>query len=182
MCGIAGIIGDRRVNSDAVEHMNTLQEHRGPDDSGIWKSANGSVVLGHQRLSIIDISTAGHQPMEIGSQVITYNGEIYNFSKLRKQLSSLGSRFKSNSDTEVILEAYKKWGIDCLLYLEGMFSFVIFDKKKDQILAVRDRLGIKPLHYTILKDKILISSEVKSIIFMHYYGLIETVKKKFRMY
>ena len=164
MCGIAGIIGNRRVNSDAVEHMNTLQEHRGPDDSGIWKSADGSVVLGHQRLSIIDTSTAGHQPMEIGSQVITYNGEIYNYLEIGAELKAAGVELATSSDTEVLLKAYQTWGEDILDKLNGMFAFAIYDANQHRLFCARDRFGEKPLLFYSSGDCFTFASEYKALL------------------
>ena len=112
MCGIAGIISRRPVNSDAIVAMAEVQEHRGPDGSGVWVSPGGKVGLGHRRLAIIDLSHRAAQPMVDGSgrYVITYNGEIYNYIEIREELKQLGVSFRSDSDTEVILEAYKHWG------------------------------------------------------------------------
>src|SRR5262245_22504001 len=141
MCGICGIVGF--AETGVIERMTRSLAHRGPDDSGI-KSFD-YIALGHTRLSILDLSALGHQPMADaeGRFWITYNGEIYNYREVRRELSSKGHRFKSNSDTEVIVCAYKQWGAECLERLNGMFAFAVWDKQTKQLFAARDRLGIK---------------------------------------
>ena len=131
MCGIAGIVATRPVNPQAVERMNVLQEHRGPDDSGLWSSEDKNIILGHRRLSIIDTSSAGHQPMTSGAQVITYNGEIYNYLEIAKKLKVLGVKLNSASDTEVLLQLYIKEGPDFLQKLNGFFAFCIYDNENE---------------------------------------------------
>lgn len=152
MCGIAGIIG----NEPAQRIGNMLQslEHRGRDDEGVWTSnvldeAGWRVCLGHRRLSIIDTSSAGHQPMVSpdGRFVLTLNGEIYNYRELRGQLESRGHTFRTQTDTEVLLAAWAEWGTDCLVRLNGMFAFAIWDDHERALTLVRDRVGIKPLYY-----------------------------------
>src|SRR6185295_10257580 len=150
MCGIIGIanrasIPDRRwvdVGRDAMRH-------RGPDDVGSWWSADGCVGLEFRRLAIIDLSPAGHQPMEDASSdlCIVFNGEIYNFADLRRNLVARGHAFRSQSDTEVILAAYREWGTDCLAHLNGMFAFALYDGRQRQLFMARDRAGEKPLFY-----------------------------------
>ena len=153
MCGISGIIS--KVNAQISEHelhrMNDLISHRGPDGEGYYYGAN--FAFGHRRLSIIDLSNAGHQPMHYDNLVITYNGEIYNYLEIRAELNELGYQFNSDSDTEVILAAYKEWGEDCVLRFNGMWSFAIFDQTKNQIFCSRDRFGIKPFYFLELEDK-----------------------------
>lgn len=151
MCGIAGFACDGSNANDggreAVARMLAAERHRGPDGDGIWQ--DGAVVLGHRRLSIIDLSAAGAQPManEDGALRITYNGEIYNHRELRAELSSAGHQFQSRTDTEVLLHGYEQWGMEGLLgRLRGMFAFAIYDSRRGLLLA-RDRLGIKPLYY-----------------------------------
>ncbi len=146
MCGIAGAVGaiDGAV-SEAVRRMSDAQQHRGPDASGLWTSnpAGGEgVVLSHRRLAIIDLSEDGRQPMadpETGN-VIVFNGEIYNFPALRRELEAEGARFKSRSDTEVILKAYARWGPECIGRLRGMFAFALWDAGRGTLLFARDRL------------------------------------------
>ncbi len=142
MCGIAGIIGDR-AEVDAVRDMSALQAHRGPDDSGLWSEPGA--VLGHTRLSILDLSAAGHQPMELGPLVVVYNGEIYNFRELR---ATLRGPFHSHSDTEVLLHLYREYGDRCVDRLRGMFAFAIWDRDRRRLFAARDHVGLKPFYYT----------------------------------
>lgn len=167
MCGIVGIIEQRnRVDKNLIVNMDKLLEHRGPDDSGVWINSNKKIGLGHCRLSIIDLSKAGKQPMsdDSGKIHIIYNGEVYNFREIRKELEKKGYRFKSNTDTEVVLYAYKEWGADCLCRFNGMFAFGIYDCEKEQIFIARDRVGKKPLYYAQYKEKFIFSSELKSIL------------------
>ena len=152
MCGIAGIIGrnpERRVGA-----MLKSIEHRGRDDEGVWASApvdaeGRSACLGHRRLSIIDTSEAGHQPMHYadGRYSVTFNGEIYNYRELRSQLEKLNHIFRTDCDTEVLLAAYAEWGLDALARLNGMFAFALWDAHAQELILARDRLGIKPLYY-----------------------------------
>ena len=163
MCGIVGIIG---IDSDGrVQEMLNLLEHRGPDARGIWKS-DKNLSLGHVRLSINDLSEAGNQPMfsEDGNIVLVANGEIYNYLELRKELELKGIKFNSNSDSEVIIYAWKAWGHKCFQMLNGMFAFALFDHKNNELIMVRDRMGIKPLYYSELNDEFIFSSEIKSIV------------------
>jgi asparagine synthase (glutamine-hydrolysing) len=166
MCGIAGIVGLRRKPIEGMdarlELMNTIQAHRGPDGHRTWSHQTGSVGFAHRRLSIIDIET-GAQPMtnEAGN-TICYNGEIYNYPELRKELS--GYSFRTNSDTEVILAAYEKWGRDCLNHLRGMFSFAIWDEKKGEVFCARDRFGIKPFYYCTVGENFYFASEAKTLL------------------
>jgi len=142
MCGINGF---NFKDEELVQKMNEKLKHRGPDDSGFWVDEN--VSLGHQRLSIIDLSERGHQPMHSDRYVIVFNGEIYNYREIKKELPDY--QFKSDSDTEVILAAYEKWGRDCLAKLNGIFAIAIWDKEKKELLLARDRVGVKPLYYYI---------------------------------
>jgi asparagine synthase (glutamine-hydrolysing) len=142
MCSIAGIFG--RGEQEVVVRMNEAQRHRGPDDQGVVQC--GNVVLGNTRLAIIDTSAAGHQPMhdpETGNW-ITYNGETYNFKELRREL---GGEWASNTDTEVVLRAYRRWGADAFRRLRGMFALAIWDNQRKRLILARDPLGIKPLYY-----------------------------------
>ena len=171
MCGIAGILklngpttpGD----TTAVQRMVDAQVHRGPDDSGIYRDRQ--VVLGHRRLSIIDLSPAGRQPMtnEDGTVWITYNGEIYNYRELRDELIAAGYCFTSRTDTEVIIHGYEKWGIEGLLErLRGMFAFALYDARSSRLMLARDRLGIKPRYYWASADGevVAFASEVKALL------------------
>src|SRR5690242_1729303 len=148
MCSIAGILSLGPASRDAVVRMNNAQRHRGPDDSGIASCSfhHGEIQLGNTRLAIIDTSTAGHQPMkdpQTGNW-ITYNGETYNFKDLRHEL---GNSFTSNTDTEVVLCAYGRWGVDAFPRLRGMFALALWDEQKETLVLARDPLGIKPLYY-----------------------------------
>src|SRR5262249_49155376 len=147
------------------ERMTRSLAHRGPDDSGIELFESGHIALGHTRLSIIDLSELGHQPMTDPTSRfwITYNGEVYNYCDVRDELSRKGHQFRSHSDTEVILLAYKQWGANCLEKLNGMFAFAIWDKQARQLFAARDRLGIKPLYYWHDPLHLVFASETKAL-------------------
>ena len=179
MCGICGIINfkGKPISQNLIQEMNNTLIHRGPDDEGYYfnqqKIANSgqrigdrpSVALAHRRLSIIDLDT-GHQPMsnEDGTVWIVFNGEIYNFIKLREKLIKKGHQFRTKSDTEVIIHAYEEYGTDCLKYLNGMFAFAIWDNKRQVLFLVRDRLGIKPLYYYFDRKQLVFGSEIKAIL------------------
>jgi len=170
VCGICGIFNYAGTNfgvtAELITHMRDTMIHRGPDDAGIYVSPDKKLGLGHRRLSIIDLSTMGCQPMcnEDGSIWIVYNGEIYNHQKLREELEAKGHRYKSHTDTETILHLYEEKGRDCVLNLEGMFAFVIWDNKKKQMLLARDRIGKKPLYYAIQDGQLIFASEIKAIL------------------
>ena len=161
MCSVCGVFSSWSLTRDAVVRMNEAQRHRGPDDQGI---ANlGRVVLGNTRLAIIDTSAAGHQPMhdpETGNW-ITYNGETYNFKELRTEL---GGEWLSNTDTEVVLRAYRKWGVDAFCRMRGMFALAIWDAARQQLVLARDPLGIKPLYYYATKDHLVFASELRALL------------------
>jgi asparagine synthase (glutamine-hydrolysing) len=161
MCGIALIIdkNDNNVSPQLMESMTNKVQHRGPDGSGVFIDRN--VGLGHRRLSIIDLSACGNQPMFYESLSIVFNGEIYNYIELREELKHFGYKFSSVSDTEVLLIAYHHWGKECVHRLRGMWAFVIYDKKEKIVFVSRDRFGIKPLHYTKTNTKFLAGSEIK---------------------
>ena len=160
MCGITGIINfnNAPISENVLIGMRNSLSHRGPDDTGVYINKIKTVGLAHKRLSIIDPSSAGHQPMcnEDGTLWITYNGEIYNYSELRNRLKNSGHIFKSNSDTETIVHAYEEWGIEALLRkLRGMFTFAIYDTKSQRLIIARDRLGIKPIYYSHNNDTVI---------------------------
>src|SRR5215831_9586450 len=162
MCGIAGLLhwGSR----ETLQRMTDVQSHRGPDDAGLeWFDATGS-GLGHRRLSIIDLSPAGHQPMSDAGLWITFNGEIYNYREIRAELEGRGHRFRSQSDTEVVLKAYRAWGRDCLERFNGMFAFAIYDPLRDELFAARDRLGVKPFYYQHEGERFAFASEIKALL------------------
>lgn len=166
MCGIVGICNrDGSPVSDAVlEQMTNVIAHRGPDDEGMYVDAE--VGLGNRRLSIIDLSAAGHQPManETGDLVLTFNGEVYNFRELRAELEAAGHRFRSHTDSEVILHGYEEWGTGCLDRFNGMFAFAIWDRRRRELFLARDRYGVKPLYYTWAGPAFLFGSEIKSFL------------------
>lgn len=166
MCGIAGIfnLNGEPVSSLILRKMTDAIIHRGPDSEGFY--TDSFIGLGHRRLSILDLSPSGHQPMVTsdGMYAITYNGEVYNFYDLRTRLEALGHQFHSKTDTEVVLKAYAEWGEKCLEEFNGMFAFAIWDKKRQELFLARDRYGIKPLYYTIKNKTFLFASEIKSIL------------------
>lgn len=166
MCGIAGIAGMRAVNKAAVQAMTDLMAHRGPDGEGQWQSDDGQIVFGHRRLAIIDITEKGAQPMRGagGDLTITYNGEIYNYRELRDELRANGVQFSTDSDTEVLLNAYACWGEACLDKLNGMFAFAIHDARRDVIFCARDRFGEKPFLYTEGDGFFAFASEYKALL------------------
>ena len=149
MCGIAGVLNDRTSEpARLVSEMIGAMRYRGPDDSGSWADAAAGLGLGHARLSILDLSPEGHQPMvsASGRYVMTFNGEVYNFAEVRRGLEELGSRFRGHSDTEVMLAAIECWGLqEAVSRFVGMFAFGLWDRETRQLSLVRDRLGIKPL-------------------------------------
>ena len=166
MCGICGIYNfnkDAPISKDTLNSMNDAILHRGPDDSGVYISEY--IGLGHRRLSIIDLQH-GKQPMSNEDHTIwvTYNGEIYNYQDLKKDLSKKGHIFKTNCDTEIIVHAYEEYNADCILRFNGMFAFGIWDNTNNTLFLARDRLGIKPLYYTISDGNFIFSSEIKSIL------------------
>lgn len=167
MCGIAGILHLKNQPIPDLQHrlavMNRLQAHRGPDGSGIWVHPHGHVGLAHRRLSIIDLTT-GDQPMQgCGDHLtITYNGEIYNYLELRRELGA--DRFRTTSDTEVILQAWERWGRECLPHLRGMWSFALWDETVATLFCARDRFGIKPFYYTVVGEVLYFASEIKALL------------------
>jgi asparagine synthase (glutamine-hydrolysing) len=167
MCGIVGIVGTSPVPSDRdVAAMMSVIAYRGPDSDGSVCLPEDGIALGHRRLSIIDLSPAGAQPMASRDQRywIVYNGEIYNYLEIRAELQSLGHAFRSESDTEVLLCAYIQWGPACLERCMGMYAFAIWDRERRELFAARDRLGIKPFYYTQTPDGMVFASEIKSIL------------------
>lgn len=163
MCGIFGAVNDRMTEEKALYCLNQLV-HRGPDGFGIWQEED--VTLGHRRLSILDLSDNGKQPMIYadGRYVITYNGEVYNFIELRTELEGLGYHFVSNTDTEVILAAFVQWGENCLDRFNGMWAFAIWDRWEKKLFLSRDRFGVKPLYVARHGRKVLFASEMKAIL------------------
>ena len=167
MCGICGVVG--QADEQLIQNMLATITHRGPDDEGVYiaPAANGERVgLGHRRLSIIDLSSAGHEPMTDaqGEIWLTYNGEIYNFKEIRRELEKRGHEFKSESDGEVVLYAYREWGLNSLAMFNGMFAFAIWDARNHSLLLARDRLGIKPVYYADTPAGFAFASEIKAIL------------------
>ena len=188
MCGIAGIVSlGRPVDLGALQRMTDLQAHRGPDGEGFvacWENAERfhhaflrhtaqsdgraplAVGLGHRRLAIVDLTERGRQPMTVadGQSWIVFNGEIYNHLELRAQLETLGYCFTTRTDTEVLLQAYRHWGEDCLGHLQGMFAFAIWDGARGRLFCARDRLGIKPFYYATPSGSFVFASEMKALL------------------
>jgi asparagine synthase (glutamine-hydrolysing) len=177
MCGIIGF----QNKNDLISHHDDLLkaitaiQHRGPDAEGCFIEETAGIGLGHRRLSIIDLSAAGHQPMHSVNQdaVIVYNGEVFNFRDVRSQLEAKGYKFYSQTDTEVILNAYLEWGEDCLQHFIGMFALAIWDRRKRRLFLARDRLGIKPLYYYYRNHSLIFASELKAL--MAFRGFSRTV-------
>jgi asparagine synthase (glutamine-hydrolysing) len=183
MCGIAGAIRGRRprqgpgpphgdVVRALVERVTAAESHRGPDGCGVWRSPGQEVVFGHRRLAILDLSEAGAQPMRDSAEscAITFNGEVYNFAEIRRELEAAGHAFRSGSDTEVILAAYRRWGLAAVSRFRGIFAFALWDAASREVHLVRDPLGIKPLYWTVLErfdegaDVLLFGSEVRALL------------------
>ncbi|MEQ1744326.1 MAG: asparagine synthase (glutamine-hydrolyzing) [Saprospiraceae bacterium] len=165
MCGISGIIqlNGQPVPEQALRTMMLAMKHRGPNDDGLF-SENGA-GLGFVRLSILDLSAAGHQPMFSHDEryVLIFNGEVYNYLELREELRAKGHHFRSGSDTEVVLAAYQEWGEDMLHRFNGMWALVLFDRQDKKVFAARDRFGVKPFFYAVDGDRILFGSDIRSI-------------------
>jgi asparagine synthase (glutamine-hydrolysing) len=195
MCGIVGALTFKNsqfaITEPYITRMRDTMAHRGPDGSGTWVSTDGRVGLGHRRLSIIDLSQAAAQPMcnEDSSLWVCFNGEIYNHADIRKELNKSGEhRWKTDhSDTEVILHAFEQWGIDCIHKFRGMFAIALWDSKKRQLWLIRDRIGIKPVYYSIHNGRITFASEIKALLqdphqnravdeysFYHYLSFLTT--------
>jgi len=166
MCGIAGIfnLNGEPVSQVILRKMTDSIAHRGPDGEGFY--IDSFVGLGHRRLAIIDLSPAGHQPMATrdGNYILTYNGEVYNFQELRIELENLGHKFRSRTDSEVVLNAYVQWDSDCVKRFNGMFAFALWDRAKQELFLARDRYGIKPLYYSLIGHTFLFASEQKAIL------------------
>ena len=194
MCGIVGAISfttDFRITASYLDRMRDAMSHRGPDGAGTWFAADGQAGLGHRRLAIVDLSEAASQPMsnEDGSIWVSFNGEIYNHAEIRQELEALGGhRWKTDhSDTEVIVHAFEQWGIDCIQKFRGMFVFALWDARNHELWLVRDRIGIKPLYYSIHHQRLVFASEIKALLedpeqpravneesFYHYLSFLTT--------
>ena len=166
MCGIVGAVSATAVDVDLVERMRDRLTHRGPDAAVLWSTEDRRVCLGHRRLSIVDLSPDADQPFlsADGRHAIVLNGEIYNFRALRDELEAVGARFRTSSDTEVLLEAYRHWGEECLDRLSGMFAFAIWDGERNRLFCARDRAGEKPFYYAVVGGSFVFASELKSLL------------------
>jgi asparagine synthase (glutamine-hydrolysing) len=171
MCGISGLLDiEGRLSpgqrADSVAAMTAALSRRGPDDEGLWQDEAAGIALGHRRLAIIDLSPAGHEPMESadGRLVLTYNGEVYNYRELRRELETEGAVFRGDCDAEVMLEGFARWGIAATVErLIGMFAFAIWDRKDRRLTLGRDRMGIKPLFWGKSDGLVLFGSELKAL-------------------
>src|SRR5688572_16980723 len=196
MCGIVGVFNHsthEEVKAEALLRMRDSMVHRGPDDSGVFITRDRTLGLAHRRLSIIDLSEAGRQPMadRSGRFWIVFNGEIYNHAELRSDLEKFGVVFRSKSDTEVLLYLYERYGQDMVHHLRGMFAFAIWDNQARTIFLARDRIGVKPLYYADRNGTFIFASEIKAILasgklnrsvdptaFYHYLSFLTTPAPK----
>jgi asparagine synthase (glutamine-hydrolysing) len=165
MCGIVGVVSREPIDPTRIDRLRDSMRHRGPDDAGSWLSSDRRVALGHRRLAIIDLSPGGHQPMSdpTGTVWVTFNGEIYNYLELRRELEAKGHPFRTASDTEVLLAAYREWGTDCVGRFNGMFAFGLYDAAKERLFLARDRAGEKPLFYRQEPGLFAFASELKAL-------------------
>ena len=168
MCGIFGLFSlqkNKSINDSKVEICLNRMIHRGPDDQSLEKITD-YLILGHVRLSIIDLNEGSNQPFsdETGNYWIVFNGEIFNYLEIKAELLALGHHFKTFSDTEVLLTAYIQWGEDCVQKLNGMWAFAIFDKGKEKLFCSRDRFGVKPFNYAEVEGQFIFASEIKAIL------------------
>jgi asparagine synthase (glutamine-hydrolysing) len=175
MCGIVGVVGtSHRISPSLFLEMRDSIAHRGPDDAGVWESPGGTARLGSRRLAILDLSPSGHQPMvdETSGLVIAFNGEIYNYIELGDELAKMGCRFRSRSDTEVLLKSYQTWGSECVSRLNGMFAFAIWDESRQELFAARDRFGEKPFFYYLDKERefFAFGSEIKALVAGRFFS------------
>jgi asparagine synthase (glutamine-hydrolysing) len=166
MCGIAGSVAPWRVDEALIERMRDRLAHRGPDAAGLWSSPDGRVCLGHRRLTIVDLSPEANQPFHSadGRLSLILNGEVYNFRALREELAAEGVSFRTRSDTEVLVESYRRWGANCLDRLSGMFAFAIWDAEERRLFCARDRAGEKPFYYTVAGGAFVFASEPKALL------------------
>ncbi|MBS1975364.1 MAG: asparagine synthetase B, partial [Bacteroidetes bacterium] len=164
MCGITGILNFKQqsVEQAVIKKMTDAVAHRGPDADGFF--VENEMALGHRRLSIIDLSSAANQPFidNSGRYAMVFNGEMYNYAEVKSTIKEYA--FKSNGDSEVLIAAYAKWGADCIQYFRGMFAFAIWDRQERELFLCRDRMGVKPLYYYIDEERLLFSSETRSIL------------------
>jgi asparagine synthase (glutamine-hydrolysing) len=182
MCGIVGAVSAAPIDPSLVASMRDRLAHRGPDHAGLWLAHDGRVGLGHRRLAIVDLTPEANQPFcsHDGRYVLTFNGEIYNHQHLRGELQARGVAFRTRSDTEVLVEAYRRWGKACVAQLSGMFAFAIWDRHERRLFCARDRVGEKPFHYTSIDGSFVFASELKALALwpgfrraLHYPALID---------
>jgi asparagine synthase (glutamine-hydrolysing) len=166
MCGLVGVASGGAVDGSCVERMRDRLVHRGPDHGGIWRSEDGRVCMGLRRLKILDLSEDANQPFvsSDGRYVIVFNGEIYNHASLRRELVAAGAHFRTRSDTEVLVEAFARWGEHCLDRLVGMFAFAVWDRIDRRLFCARDRVGEKPFYYMLINDSFVFGSELKALL------------------
>ena len=166
MCGIVGAISERPIDPAAIAEMRDSMAHRGPDHAGLWSAKDSRVCLGHRRLAILDLNAEANQPFisHDGRFVITFNGEIYNYQSLAQELRKHGVTFRTHSDTEVLVEAFRHWGQQCLERLSGMFAFAIWDTRERKLFCARDRAGEKPFYYATVNGSFLFASELKALV------------------
>ena len=172
MCGICGYINYKEsINRSIIEKMSKAQSHRGPNDMGTYTYATEEyeIAFGHVRLSILDLSEQGHQPMSFHNNTIVFNGEIYNYKEIRDELIKLGHTFSSNCDTEVVLHAYTEWGEESVKRFIGMFAFAIYNQDSQKVVLCRDRAGIKPLYFYHDGNSFLFGSELKTFHAFPYF-------------
>ena len=175
MCGIAGFCNRPDNWKENIERMNKRMFHRGPDAGGTWANDNASVVFGHRRLSIVDLSSNGAQPMQSasGRYVCVFNGEIYNYRKIKEKLINEGKvkAFRGNSDTEVLLEAFEAYGVkETIAMCKGMFAIALYDKKTGKLTLIRDRIGEKPLYYGFVNGSFVFASDIGSISVIYVFN------------
>lgn len=167
MCGINGVWHQQEtIDTLLFDKMRDSLAHRGPDDAGTWTDPDKNIAFGHRRLSFMDLGSGGKQPMlsSDSKNVISVNGEIYNYPELKSELEKSGHKFISNSDSEIIIHAWREWGVAMLPKFNGMFAFALYDKNSNELLLARDRFGIKPLYYHHRNDRLFFASEIKAIL------------------
>src|SRR5262245_30415692 len=166
MCGIVGIVAHSAADVENLEQLCAVMAHRGPDDAGVQLWPLQAVGLGHRRLSIIDLSERGRQPMTNEDETVwvVFNGEIYNFQDLRREMTAVGHQLRTQTDTEVVVHAYEEWGLNCVQRFRGMFAYAIWDARIRRLVLTRDRFGVKPLFYYWDGTRFLFASEIKALL------------------
>src|SRR5579883_2541037 len=181
MCGICGFVATstrpREALGDIARAMSDALAHRGPDGEGVWSDEGAGIAFGHRRLAVIDPTPGGTQPMASasGRLIITFNGEIYNYRELRVELESAGHRFRSQTDTEVLIEACERWGVEAAAKrLVGIFAFALWDRRSRVLSLVRDHIGVKPLYWAVINGNLVFGSELKALTaYPHWQGTID---------